>query len=333
MGYLTNYIANYAALSVGREPKRPLVFTWYITHRCALDCPYCPDRDTNTVPVEHATELSTSDSKKLLNAIRRSTDTLNLTGGEPLLRDDLEEILTHAKKIGLRVVLNTRGLGLEKRPRLMELSDILVLSFDTLDVDSLAAQVRKPRAVAEQLLRGLEYAMNNRKKTNTKLLLSSVATLYNLDDVASVLAFTQKHAIGFTICPVLDWQKGKSAVHGNGKYEDLINHILQVKSNRGSVLGIKKYLKAIRDFDKFRCHPLLIPAIRPDGKVYYPCQFSRDAEFSLAGEKRTRTVLSLARRRVCNPARCTGYCHVFGNMATSLIQRRPLDAISELLVW
>ena len=42
-----------------------------------------------------------------------------MTGGEPLLRDDLEEILAHARSIGLRTVLNTKGIGLAGRPDLL----------------------------------------------------------------------------------------------------------------------------------------------------------------------------------------------------------------------
>jgi hypothetical protein len=44
----------------------------------------------------------------------------------------LEEILAHAREVGFRTVLNTKGIGLERRPDVTRFTDVLVLGLDSL---------------------------------------------------------------------------------------------------------------------------------------------------------------------------------------------------------
>ena len=45
MGFVLNYMRNMASVALGREPTRPLLFSYYVTHRCELNCRYCCDGD------------------------------------------------------------------------------------------------------------------------------------------------------------------------------------------------------------------------------------------------------------------------------------------------
>ncbi|MDQ3809107.1 MAG: pyrroloquinoline quinone biosynthesis protein PqqE [Chloroflexota bacterium] len=90
--------------------RRPTTLLAELTHRCPLHCPYCSN------PIEMArvnAELSTDDWKRVFTQARElGVLQLGLSGGEPLVRRDLEELVAHAKGLGLYSTLVTSGLGL-----------------------------------------------------------------------------------------------------------------------------------------------------------------------------------------------------------------------------
>lgn len=81
-----------------------------LTYACPLQCPYCSN------PLDYAKypqELSTEDWKRVLTQARKmGAVQLGLSGGEPLVRKDLEEIVKHAKELGYYSNLITSGYGL-----------------------------------------------------------------------------------------------------------------------------------------------------------------------------------------------------------------------------
>jgi pyrroloquinoline quinone biosynthesis protein E len=81
-----------------------------LTYRCPLHCVFCYN------PVDFARqedELSTADWLRVLREGRAlGAVQLGLSGGEPLVRDDLEEIVAEAKRLGFYSNLLTSGVGL-----------------------------------------------------------------------------------------------------------------------------------------------------------------------------------------------------------------------------
>ena len=92
---------------------RPTTLLAELTHRCPLHCPYC----SNPLELIRAdAELSTDDWKRVLTQARElGVLQLGLSGGEPLVRKDLEELAAHARGIGLYSTLVTSGLGLTRK--------------------------------------------------------------------------------------------------------------------------------------------------------------------------------------------------------------------------
>jgi PqqA peptide cyclase len=92
-----------------------------LTHRCPLQCPYC----SNPLELERAnTELSAAEwGETFAQAAAIGALQLHLSGGEPTLRRDLEEILEHAVEAGLYTNLITAGVTLD-RARLEALAKI-----------------------------------------------------------------------------------------------------------------------------------------------------------------------------------------------------------------
>ena len=333
MGFVANYLRNLVSVALGRQPERPLLFSYYITHRCELNCAYCSDGEGKRFKVERIPELTTAEAKQLLRILRRETDTLDITGGEPLVRPDLEEVLGEARALGFRTILNTKGLGLIERPELLRLCDIVVLGVDALKPEKLAELIGRPAETARRVLESLRHAVAKRNGTSARVVLSAVAAPENLDDVAEVLRFALEHRLGFHVSPQLVGTQSRPELRDSPRYSELIDRVRGAKRAQRGVLGVEAYLRGIRDFTRFRCHPLLMPVIRPDGRLYYPCLESKQAEVSVLEMGSYRAALSAARARHGAIPECRACCHIFCHMALSLLQRHPLAALGEGKHW
>ncbi len=117
---------------------KPFSLIAEVTHRCPLHCLYC----SNPLEMQRAEEeLSTKDWQRVFDqAAKLGILHLHLTGGEPLARKDLPELIKSARAAGLYVNMITSGVGLSE-DRLATLVDAglehLQLSFQ--DIDEVSA--------------------------------------------------------------------------------------------------------------------------------------------------------------------------------------------------
>ncbi|MDF2835351.1 MAG: pqqE [Paenibacillus sp.] len=96
------------------EASIPYALSAEITHRCPLHCVYCSN------PIEltkRENELTTEDWIRVFEeASELGIVQIHLTGGEPLLRPDVDQLIRRARELGLFVNLITSGVGVtEKR--------------------------------------------------------------------------------------------------------------------------------------------------------------------------------------------------------------------------
>lgn len=87
----------------------PHVVAWNLTRRCNLECAHCY---ISAGPSESASgELRTAECRRVLDEILavNPAPLVILSGGEPLLRDDLDELAAHAARAGATVVVGTNG--------------------------------------------------------------------------------------------------------------------------------------------------------------------------------------------------------------------------------
>jgi radical SAM protein with 4Fe4S-binding SPASM domain len=108
-----------------------------LTRRCNLACAHCY-LDAKTLRVGDADELGTAEVQALLDDVATlgHGTMVVLTGGEPLLRKDLEVLIRHGTALGLPMVIGTNAMMLsERRVRSLKQAGVLGLgiSLDSLD--------------------------------------------------------------------------------------------------------------------------------------------------------------------------------------------------------
>ena len=110
------------------EKYRPYTLIAELTYRCPLRCPYCSN------PLDyarHAEEIDTDTWRRVFHeAEALGVVQINLTGGEPLLRDDLELLIESANNLDLYTNLITSGIPLTFE----RLSRLKVLGLNSVQV-------------------------------------------------------------------------------------------------------------------------------------------------------------------------------------------------------
>jgi radical SAM protein with 4Fe4S-binding SPASM domain len=93
----------------GKTVPPPSYVIWDCTRRCNLNCLHC-----GAVKEKYAHELTTEQIKGILDQLTVSkAGMFAVTGGEPLLRKDLPEVLAHAQQRGLKTGIATNGFLLD----------------------------------------------------------------------------------------------------------------------------------------------------------------------------------------------------------------------------
>lgn len=167
-------------------PKRigpPLWLLAELTYRCPLQCPYCSN------PIEFAQIKDELDTEQWLQVLRQGRKLgaaqLGFSGGEPLLRQDLEDLAGEARSLGYYSNLITSGMGLS-RERVAALKtaglDHIQLSFQDSDKelnDQIAGSHKafdKKLAMA-QVVKEFDYPM----------VINFVLHRHNIDHIESIL--------------------------------------------------------------------------------------------------------------------------------------------------
>jgi len=124
----------------------PLNVGFQITRRCNLQCVYCCE----SFPIG---EMSLSQAKQTLDAlVRAGTKLVQITGGEPLLRDDVCEIISYARELGLYVAMDTNATLVTD-----DIADFLARSLVYLEstVDGTPMTHNRVRGQFENVVRGI----------------------------------------------------------------------------------------------------------------------------------------------------------------------------------
>ena len=105
--------------------RSPLLVSWFITERCNLSCLHCSAGRTKSP------ELSTGQVIDIIDSLKNlGTKLIKFTGGEPLLREDMVEIINQTHSRGLSVFLSTNGILFPEKVNEINKLDGVTLSLD-----------------------------------------------------------------------------------------------------------------------------------------------------------------------------------------------------------
>ena len=173
---------------------RPYVISWNLTYRCNLACEHCyldagPKPLVGTDNFADRSELGTEECFRVIDEIAAfAPECLTiLTGGEPLLRRDILEIVQRAAERELWVVVGTNGVRITENvaKRLTEAGARgLSLSLDALDPDR-HDQFRRVRGAWQNTVEGAEIL----NRTGLPFIVQTTAGSHNLGELEAIADF------------------------------------------------------------------------------------------------------------------------------------------------
>lgn len=175
-----------------------------VTDRCNLRCEYCmPEQEYVWLPKESI--LSYEEFDRLAGVFQLlGADRIRLTGGEPLLRHDLEILVRMlAARPGLRdLAMTTNGLLLAPRADALRAAGLrrITVSLDTLRPERMLAHARSPRHA--DVLAGIDAA---RAAGFASVKLNSVVIRgFNADEVTDLLEFGREREVEVRFIEYMD---------------------------------------------------------------------------------------------------------------------------------
>jgi len=116
--------------------SRPREVTIEVTDRCNLDCPFCFNK-LFAKDIKKTRELDYYCIKDIIDNISGfGIERIRFSGGEPLLREDIYDLMTYAKSKGLKIWLNTNAtlIDEQKALKLSKLVDNVLIPLNSFDL-------------------------------------------------------------------------------------------------------------------------------------------------------------------------------------------------------
>lgn len=167
----------------GHEAGPPLWLLAELTYRCPLQCPYCSN------PLDFAQQGAELSTAEWIDVFRQARELgaaqLGFSGGEPLVRQDLVELIKAARDLGYYTNLITSGIGLTEE-RIASFSeaglDHIQISFQAADeeVNNLLAGSKKAFAHKLAMARAV-------KAHGYPMVLNFVTHRHNIDNIERII--------------------------------------------------------------------------------------------------------------------------------------------------
>ncbi|MCD6430434.1 MAG: heme b synthase [Deltaproteobacteria bacterium] len=177
-------------------PKHPIekeipelrMIAWETTRSCNLSCIHCR---ASAEKGPYPGELDTKQALSFLDTVASfSKPVIILTGGEPMLRDDIYELAAYGTKLGLRMVMATNGTLVDQGSiKCMIASGIqrISVSLDGANAET-HDNFRQVKGAFANSLRALDYARDN----GLEFQINTTITKLNLTEIPAILDLAVK---------------------------------------------------------------------------------------------------------------------------------------------
>ncbi|MEW6530737.1 MAG: 12,18-didecarboxysiroheme deacetylase [Thermodesulfobacteriota bacterium] len=171
------------------QDKKPVV-VWNVTRRCNLKCVHCYSQSED---LDYQGELSTDEGKALIDDLAQfGSPVILFSGGEPLIRPDILELIEYAAKKSLRAVVSTNGTLISK-PLAEKLHEI-GLSYVGISLDGLESvhdAFRGVRGTFSRVLRSIKHCQDVGLKVGLRFTINK----RNYEDIPGIFDLVEEQKI------------------------------------------------------------------------------------------------------------------------------------------
>jgi MoaA/NifB/PqqE/SkfB family radical SAM enzyme len=245
-------------------PNRPYHVQWMVTRKCNYRCKGC-----NVWQEQDAKELSTEEIKRGLDILKElGVVEIVLSGGNPLLREDIDQIIEYASRSFITTVYDNGSMAAEKIDALRN-ADFVAISIDSLDPEK-NDYIKGVKGSWEKAMQ----AVKRLHKEGISVSVSPTISQLNLYEMVDFTKFFLRKGIPLWYCLYsYDSSEDSDQLFRIGKKNDefeitdrkamveLCDSLIEMKRKNGNILMTKKTLETIKNlyFDgkrTWKCHAL-----------------------------------------------------------------------------
>jgi len=218
----------YIYVIMGKKVVKPRLIAFEVTRRCQFSCRHC--RANASASVEE--ELTTEKCKKILKSVAKYKKcVLILTGGEPMERRDIYELIRYGRKIGLRPVLATCGYLIDEKTIVrLKKAGVMALSFS---IDGASAEshdkFRGTKGAFDSTINAAKIARKGRVRFQINTTISKI----NINEVIGIAELAKKLGAycfnPFILVPTGRGREIADEILDPVEYEALLNELLRIK--------------------------------------------------------------------------------------------------------
>lgn len=285
------------------EKKFPFFVGWVLTNRCNNQCSYCN---------RWALNMQELDTKRVLEIISElseiGTYRINFTGGEPLLRDDIDEIIKRTSEKRIKVIVSSNGILVPKKINYLKGIDMLELSLDGPEEIN---DYLRGKGSFKCVLAAAEAAFNK----NIKVLFSTVITNLNINNLDYILkiAYTFNARTFFSLVDSNKFSSNysKELLPDRKQFRLAIERLIEEKKrgnrNIGNSVSSLSYIKNWPIYNnKFRCYAgTIFFRIESNGDILFCSNFVNKERLANCKNSSFKEILSyLPKEYKCKTCWC-----------------------------
>ena len=230
-----------------------------VTNYCNSNCVYC-DHARDKVGREIKGELSTESLKKIISeAAELGVKAMTISGGEPLVRDDIEVIAKMMVDNGIIAALLTNGYYLKQRAKSLYDSGLkyFVISLDSIDEKTFSAQRGIPLA---PVMEGIEELIKLKEKDDRiKIHVTPVVTAKNITQMPAMVEYFTAKKIALQFSPYHQFGDEKLEELDSFDREEVcktVDKLIQMKKEGYLIADSAAFLE---HFKNFMCERQVVP--------------------------------------------------------------------------
>lgn len=177
--------------SVGRKERIsfiPPVFIASICTVCNLRCPNCQYVIKDPAVFKGGGFINVDHFKTVIDKYAKGINIVFLTGGEPLLHPELDDLVQIVKGKGLSVKISTNGILISEKIDTLKSLDFINISLDSYDYQSFRRFRGGTEKQFDKILEGLSLL----KKNNVQFMITFVLSEENLEEIYKMIEFAYK---------------------------------------------------------------------------------------------------------------------------------------------
>lgn len=285
-----------------------------LTYNCNLKCKMCPFWK-HPIP-----DSSLEQEKAILRQIYNSGACgVAFEGGEPLLRQDLEEILAFSQSLPLHTSLITNGTLLKSRINEVApyINGVVYVSLDGLEKTH--DTIRGVRGSFKKAVEGICAA-----KQKVPVTINTTVIAENVDEIEGLVELAKELGTKISVAVAYEYSNTQISSMVNREISKIANRLFEMKKSGYPLANSSGYFKVMAKEKEWQCKPWTMINIDPHGNLVLPCYVHNDYASSLSiFDRGIKSALSgFDWKKIENCHKCNLHCYV----EPSLVLSRDISA-------